>query len=59
MDKICGIYCIENLVNKKKYIGQSIDISARFKKHKNLLCNNKHNNIPLAEYPENNTCLSR
>ena len=47
MDKICGIYCIENLVNKKKYIGQSIDISARFKKHKNLLCNNKHNNIHL------------
>lgn len=58
MDKICGIYCIENLVNKKKYIGQSIDISSRFKKHKNLLCNNKHNNIHLQSawnlYKEHN-----
>lgn len=47
MDKICGIYCIENLVNRKKYVGQSIDIKARFRKHKNLLCNNKHNNVHL------------
>lgn len=58
MDKICGIYCIENLVNKKKYIGQSIDINARFKKHKNLLCNNQHNNVHLQSawnlYQEHN-----
>lgn len=58
MGKICGVYCIENLVNKKKYIGQSIDIDARFKKHKNLLCNNKHNNVHLQSawnlYQEHN-----
>lgn len=58
MDKICGIYCIENLVNEKKYVGQSIDINARFRKHKNLLCNNKHNNVHLQSawniYKEHN-----
>lgn len=26
---ICGIYCIENKINNKKYIGQSIDIEKR------------------------------
>lgn len=29
----CGIYKIENLINKKIYVGQSIDIEERFKKH--------------------------
>lgn len=47
MDNICGIYCIENLVNHKKYIGQSVDIKARFRKHKSYLRNNRHNNVHL------------
>jgi predicted GIY-YIG superfamily endonuclease len=39
--KICGIYCIENLVNSKKYIGQSKDINRRWKEHKNQLNNRR------------------
>ena len=31
---IIGIYKIENLINGKKYIGQSIDIQRRFEEHK-------------------------
>ena len=33
MDIICGIYCIENLINNKKYIGQSKNIYRRWKQH--------------------------
>ena len=32
----CGIYKIENLINHKIYIGQSINIEERFKRHKYL-----------------------
>ena len=32
-----GIYCIENLTNRKKYIGQSVDIPNRWRQHKNEL----------------------
>ena len=35
-----GIYCIENTINHKKYIGQSIDIYSRWSKHKSELNNN-------------------
>lgn len=31
---ICGIYKIENLVNGKCYIGQSIDVKRRWRKHR-------------------------
>jgi group I intron endonuclease len=45
--KICGIYCIENTVNNKKYIGQSVDIKCRWRNHRYELRNNRHDNIHL------------
>lgn len=47
MKVVCGIYCIENIVNHKKYVGQSIDIYRRWKDHKNELNRNRHHNIYL------------
>ena len=44
-----GIYCIENLVNLKKYIGQSVDIVNRWRHHKNELNNNVHFNDYLQK----------
>jgi len=44
MEKICGIYCIENIINNKKYVGQSKDIYARWRQHKSQLRNNKLKN---------------
>lgn len=42
-----GIYKIENKVNGKVYVGQSINIEQRFKFHERLLRQNKHENIYL------------
>lgn len=42
-----GIYKIENLVNGKVYIGQSVDIKKRWCEHKYELNNNIHPNIYL------------
>ena len=47
MEIICGIYCIENMANHKKYVGQSIDIYRRWKDHKHKLNGNRHHNIYL------------
>lgn len=44
-----GIYCIENLINSKKYIGQSVDISNRWRHHKNELNSNIHFNDYLQK----------
>ena len=41
---ICGIYCIENLINHKKYIGQTVNIYSRWSSHKRELNNGTHNN---------------
>lgn len=45
MDKICGIYCIKNLINNKVYIGKSDNIPIRWEKHLYALKSNKHPNL--------------
>ena len=58
MESVCGIYCIENLIDHKKYVGQSIDIYERWKDHRRKLNSNKHRNMYLQrawnKYKENN-----
>lgn len=49
IDKICGVYCIENIINHKRYIGQSIDVYQRWKTHRYLLNKNKHDNDYLQK----------
>ena len=45
--KICGIYCIQNIRNKKRYIGQSINAKNRMYKHKWQLKKGIHKNKHL------------
>lgn len=56
--KICGIYKIVNLVNRKILIGQSINITGRWYTHKWEAKNNKHDNPYFQKawnkYGENN-----
>lgn len=57
-EKISGIYCIENLINHKKYIGSSLDIYDRWSHHKSSLRGNRHHSTHLNNawnyYGENN-----
>ena len=48
-NKKCGIYCIENIITNKKYIGQSNDILNRWCTHKMSLRRNKHSNQHLQD----------
>ena len=43
-DKLCGIYCIENTINHKKYIGMSRNIKRRWSEHKTELNTHTHAN---------------
>lgn len=44
-----GIYKIENSINGKVYIGQSVDVDKRFKSHIRELRKGKHNNRFLQD----------
>ena len=45
--KGCGIYCIENMINNKKYVGSSKNVYQRLHKHRNQLMHSKHDNSYL------------
>lgn len=45
--KSIGIYCIENMVNEKKYIGLSRNIEQRWNEHRSKLRRGKHVNVYL------------
>lgn len=48
-NNISGIYCVENIENNKKYIGQSKNINDRWYKHKNELKRGVHFNDYLQK----------
>lgn len=50
MEKIIGIYCIENLINHKKYIGLSKDIHRRWGEHRRTAFNSASKSYDLPIY---------
>lgn len=52
-EKNIGIYCIENAINCKKYIGLSRDIDQRWNEHRSKLRRGKHVNIYLQRAWDN------
>lgn len=42
-----GVYCIQNKVNGKRYIGSSSNISDRWKRHVSKLAKNNHHSVHL------------
>ena len=58
MTRLCGIYCITNKANNKRYIGQSISLKNRLYQHKYLLRKgqhyNKHLQSAFRKYGEDN-----
>ena len=61
-EKICGIYKIENIINGKVYIGQSVDVYKRWHEHFKYLRQNQHINRHLQSaynlYGESNFVAS-
>lgn len=53
-EKSCGIYCIENTVNERKYIGLSRDIKRRWNEHTSKLNKHTHPNQYLQSAWDNN-----
>lgn len=49
LTKLSGIYCIENKINHKQYIGHSKNITFRWYHHLNNLIESKHPNSKLQE----------
>lgn len=53
-----GIYCIENTLNNKKYIGLTTNFIKRFKFHYNRLIQNTHKNKHLQASVNKNNILN-
>ena len=48
----CGIYCIENKINHKKYVGQSIDIKSRWTQHRHTSSLVRDTLLDAQQHPE-------
>ena len=44
-----GIYSITNIINEKKYVGQSVDVKSRIRNHRWALRHNRHENDHLQK----------